>query len=176
MFLKRDQEIALISYSEGYVEVAVDSTTTGWVFDSRLKLTDEVIAWIEENGGDDRILGVIEGQLREISDKSTDYANGLIYRLREAPGLVLWVENEDNGENVSITYGVDGDITQRETRSSIWWSREPWVGSDEFVSLSAQKGEGDGRVHVEILFNGDQIGYNSSFGSFKIASTSGTTQ
>lgn len=175
MILKQGQEVRLLSYIDGYVEVEIDSTQMGWVYDSRLMLTDDTIKWIEAKGGHDRIFGLIEGQLRETSDKSSDYANTLIYRLRRAPGLVLWVENEDPQESVSITYAVDGDITQRDTRSNPWWSYEPWVSPGVFVSLSAQKGEGGGKIHVEILFNGDQVGYNSSAGSYHIASTSGNT-
>ncbi|MDA0893081.1 MAG: hypothetical protein O3C15_12275, partial [Proteobacteria bacterium] len=142
MYLKRDQDVRLLSYDEGYVEVEVDSVTTGWVFDSRLRLTEEVINWIEEKGGGYRLIGLIEGQLFELSDKSSEYANGLMYRLRRAPGLLLWVENEDRGEVVRITYGVEGEVSQTEARSTIWWSYQPWVDPDEFVSLSAQKGEG----------------------------------
>jgi len=174
--LHAGDRVLLMGFDNGYVHVEVDSLLSGWIYDSRMKLTNSTINWLEKHIESDRILSFIEEHLSGLSNRQSEYAGELFYRLRKARGLLVWVENEDLSETATVTYSVDGEVSQQTTYSSIWWRRMTYVGKDIFVSISAQKGKGEGTIHVEILYDGEQIDYNSSTGRFTVASTSGTTR
>lgn len=176
LFLKKGQRVELLDESEGYVLVRVDSTTAGWMFMSQIAFTDEAIAWFEERGSDERIDAIIESQLdRGQYSYDQSLQDKLFSRMRNGPGLLFWVENEDN-ESITITYSIDTDTRQTTGFGKLWWRRLGYVDEGEFVQLMAQKGDGKGGIHTEIIYNGKQIGYESALGQFKIAHAKGTTR
>lgn len=87
---------------------------------------------------------------------------------------VFYTVSDSGGGPVDLTFTNAGGNTEQITGAETTWERRFEMERGDFVSVSAQRGDGSGRVKCTITADNERIEQAESEGEFVIASCSGS--